>query len=192
MSRNSLYSVLSARYLVLAWLPVLVPIIAGCNQPTPSSQSEKPSTPTTVTLTRGDAKVLDDLIAKHKGQVILVDYWATWCGPCVENFPHTVALSRKYRDQGLSAIAVSFDLLDDEQKVRDFLAQKGADFENLISSHDSIGQKTFADFSVGPLPEYRLYDRQGKLGQKWEAGLDPADLVKQIETKIQELLAEKP
>jgi thiol-disulfide isomerase/thioredoxin len=192
MSRNSLYSVLSARYLVLAWLPVLVPTIAGCNQPTPSSQSEKPSTPTTVTLTRGDAKVLDDLIAKHKGQVILVDYWATWCGPCVENFPHTVALSRKYRDQGLSAIAVSFDLLDDEQKVRDFLAQKGADFENLISSHDSIGQKTFADFGVGPLPEYRLYDRQGKLGQKWEAGLDPADLVKQIETKIQELLAEKP
>ena len=128
------------------------------------------------------------LIAKHKGQVVLVDYWATWCLPCVENFPHTVALAKKYRNQGLAAIAVSFDLLDDEAKVREFLAQKGADFENVVSQHDSIGQKTFADFDVGPLPEYRLYDRQGKLSQKWESGVDQVELTK----KIEQLLAEKP
>ena len=166
-------------------------VVAGCHQSASSTATETPATSTDVTLIRGDAKALDELIAKHKGQVVLVDYWATWCLPCVENFPHTVMLAKKYRDQGLAAISVSFDLLDDEPKVRQFLAQKGADFENLISSHDSVGQKTFTDFDLGPLPEYRLYDRQGKLNQKWEAGLDRADLVMQIETKIQQLLAEK-
>jgi len=139
-------------------------------------------------LIHANAAVLDELIAAHKGEVVLVDYWATWCGPCVENFPHTVAVAKKYRDQGLATIGVSFDLLEDKPKVREFLAQKGADFENLISSHDSIGQKTFADFDIGPLPEYRLYDRQGKLSQKWESGVDQAELTKKIEA----LLAEKP
>ncbi len=192
MLRKPQYVVLSTQYLVLGTLHIFAIGLTGCSQPTSPTQTAKSGSQITVNLTRGDSKALDDLVAKHKGQVVLIDYWATWCGPCVENFPHTVALSRKYKDQGLAAIAVSFDLLEDEPKVRDFLAQKGTDFENLISSHDSIGQKTFADFDVGPLPEYRLYDRQGKLSQKWEAGLEPADLVKQIETKIQELLAEKP
>src|SRR5438093_878116 len=122
-----------------------VSVLAGCQQPNAELAADG-SAPLAVNLTRGNAKTLDDLIAKHKGQVVLVDYWATWCGPCVENFPHTVALAKKYRDQGLVAIAVDFDLLDDEPKVREFLAQKGADFENVISKHDAIGQKTFADF----------------------------------------------
>jgi thiol-disulfide isomerase/thioredoxin len=173
---------------------ILLAVMQGCIQPiySPDKTATKTTSSSEVQLESGDAAALDELIAKHKGQVVLVDYWATWCLPCVENFPHTVTLAKKYRDRGLIAIAVSFDLLDDEPKVRQYLAQKGADFENVISRHDSVGQKTFADFDVGPLPEYRLYDRQGKLNQKWEAGLDQADLVKQIETKIQQLLTEKP
>jgi thiol-disulfide isomerase/thioredoxin len=186
MRQRRRYSVLSTQYLILGATLGFSTAFVGCSPP-PSNQQAAPAPATNVALTRGDAKALDDLIASHKGQVVLVDYWATWCGPCVENFPHTVALARKYRDQGLAVIAVSFDLLDDEPKVREFLAQKGADFDNLISQHDSIGQKTFADFDVGPLPEYRLYDRQGKLTQKWESGLDQAELTK----KIEQLLAEK-
>jgi thiol-disulfide isomerase/thioredoxin len=142
--------------------------------------------PENVKLVRGDAKALEELVAAHKGKVVLVDYWATWCLPCVENFPHTVQLARKHRQQGLATIAVNFDLLEDEPKVREFLAEVGADFENLISSHDSIGQKMAEDFGIGPLPEYRLYDRQGKLSQKWEGMAPGEDLTK----KIEELLAQ--
>lgn len=137
-----------------------------------------------IKLIRADAAALNALVASHKGQVVLVDYWATWCGPCVANFPHTVELAKKYRNQGLATIAVSFDLLDDESKVRTFLAQQGADFENLISQHDSIGQKPAEDFDIAPLPEYRLYDRQGKLRKKWEGKPEG------IETMIEKLLAE--
>lgn len=188
MGQRMSYSILSTQYSVLLISSLLTLALAGCQSASSSSPAEKPAASTNVNLIRGDAKALDELIAKHKGQVVLVDYWATWCLPCVENFPHTVLLAKKYRSQGLVAMAVSFDRLDDEPKVRQFLVQKGADFENVISQHDSIGQKTFADFDVGPLPEYRLYDRQGKLSQKWESGVDQVELTKRIE----QLLAEKP
>ena len=117
---------------------------------------------------------------------MLVDYWARWCGPCVENFPHTVRVATKYRGQGLVTIAANFDLLEDEPKVREFLAEQGADFENLISQHDSVGVKPAEDFDIGPLPEYRLYDRQGKLSQKWE-GMAPGE---ELAKKIEELLGQ--
>jgi thiol-disulfide isomerase/thioredoxin len=181
------YSVLGTQYTILS---IAVAMLSGCVQSVhvPDKAAAKATNAAAVQLTPGDAKALEALIATHKGEVVLVDYWATWCGPCVENFPHTVELAKKYRQQGLTTIAVSFDLLDDEPKVREFLAKQGADFENLISKHDSIGQKAWEDFDIGPLPEYRLYGRQGKLNQKWEANAQPDEL----EKKIEELLAEKP
>jgi thiol-disulfide isomerase/thioredoxin len=157
----------------------------GCTTAVPSN-APTATTPSKITLVRADAAALNELIAKHQGQVVLVDYWATWCGPCVANFPHTVELAKKHKADGLATIAVSFDLFEDEPKVREFLAKHGADFDNLISSHNAVGQKPAEDFDIGPLPEYRLYDRQGKLRQKWESGVDQAELDK----KVAELLAE--
>jgi len=185
--RNALTAsaVLSTQYVLLA-LALSSGFVAtsGC-----SSSTSSTSPPTAkINLVRADGAALNDLVASKKGKIVLVDYWATWCPTCVENFPHTVELSKKYADQGLAAIAISFDLFDDEPKVRDFLAKQGANFDNLISSHNNVGQQMGADFDLGgPLPEYRLYDREGKLVKKWESGIDQAEL----DAKIQELLAAK-
>ena len=161
----------------------------GCKEPATSDGGSPPVASdggaAEIQLPKGDAKALQALIDEHKGKVVFVDYWATWCGPCVENFPHTVELHEKYRDQGLATIAVSFDLLADEAKVRQFLAKQKAGFQNLISKHDEIGQGPAIDFDVEALPQYRLYDRQGKLRHKWEGHSD------EIEQQMQALLAEK-
>lgn len=178
---HALHSALRTPQAALAIVPAL---IFGC---APGAPTATPAKGAAITLTRADSAGLNELISKQKGKVVLIDYWATWCGPCVANFPHTVELAKKYKSEGLATIAVSFDLFDDEPNVRDFLAKVGADFDNLISSHNSVGQKPAEDFGVEPLPEYRLYDREGKLRQKWESGVDQAEL----EKKIQELLAEK-
>jgi len=166
---------------------LVILFFVGCNTgATLPTAAPNAAAASQVALTRADAAGLNDLIATHKGKVVLVDCWATWCVTCVANFPHTVELAKKYKAKGLATIAVSFDLFEDEEKVRDFLAKQGAEFDNLISSHNAIGQKPAEDFDIGPLPEYRLYDRQGKLRQKWDSGVDQAELDK----KVAELLAE--
>jgi len=161
--------------------------LTGCQPTTASPQGNSESAK--VSLVVGDAKALETLVASHKGEVVFIDCWATWCGPCVEGFPSTVALAKKYRNDGLATVGVSFDLLSDEAKVRDFLAAKGVNFENLLSKHDGVNQRAANDFDVEALPQYRLYDRQGKLREKWEGRSDETD--REIEKKMQALLAEK-
>lgn len=140
--------------------------------------------PATINVQVGDEKALEAMIARHKGELVFVDYWATWCEPCVEFFPHTVETSEKYHDQGLRTIAVAFDAPEEEPQVRRFLAQHRAGFENLICSYDP-GTEAFEKFAIKLVPHFRLYDRQGKLRAKWDAA--PRDL----DAKVKELLAEK-
>ncbi|HTN03879.1 MAG TPA: TlpA disulfide reductase family protein, partial [Planctomycetaceae bacterium] len=53
----------------------------------------------------------EKILARHKGKVILVDCWATWCVPCIKAFPKTVELSERYRKDGLAVVSLSFDSL---------------------------------------------------------------------------------
>jgi len=138
-----------------------------------------------VSIIPGDEKDLDKLIAKNKGKVVFVDYWATFCGPCKKNFPHTVELHKKHKGDGLVVVSVAFDLLEDKERALDFLKKQGATFDNLISKYDGGGSDANDAFGIGPLPHLRLYDRQGKLRYKWEG--KAADL----DAKVKELLAEK-
>jgi thiol-disulfide isomerase/thioredoxin len=138
-----------------------------------------------VQLVPGDEKDLDKLIAKNKGKVVFVDYWATFCGPCKKNFPHTVELHKKHKGDGLVVVSVAFDLLEDKDRALDFLKKQGATFDNLISKYDGGGSDANDAFGIGPLPHLRLYDRKGKLRYKWEGKATDLD------AKVKELLVEK-
>jgi len=173
--------------LVLVALFVLA-AIGGCEPIGSGSKGDieapTPIPGTSATLRTGDGQKMRDMIAAHKGQVVFVDYWATWCEPCVAAFPHTVELNHKYKDKGLATIAVTFDELVDKDKVVKFLADQGADFEHLLSSYDGVGTKAAEDFQVEVLPTFLLYDKQGKLRHKWE------EKTAELDQKIEELLAE--
>lgn len=77
-------------------------------------------------------EVLDAAVKQHKGKVVLIDFWATWCAPCVKKFPHLVELHRKYADKGLVCMSVTLDDEEDKGKALTFLQDKGATFPNFI------------------------------------------------------------
>jgi thiol-disulfide isomerase/thioredoxin len=145
----------------------------------------EPAKPAAVTLVPADEKELAALIAKNKGKVVFVDYWATFCGPCKKAFPHTIELHKKHQAEGLVVVSVNFDLLEDQDKALAFLKKQGATFDNLISKYDGGGSDANDAFGIGPLPHLRLYDRKGKMRYKWEGKAEDLD------AKVKELLKEK-
>ena len=61
----------------------------------------------------------------EKGKVYVVEFWATWCGPCIAAFPHVTELQKKYADQGLTVIGVDIWERDDRSKVPEFVEKQG-------------------------------------------------------------------
>jgi thiol-disulfide isomerase/thioredoxin len=164
-------------------------LLAGCPQVSsdvtegqPPKVGESALSSESINLVVGDEKKLAEMIAANKGKVVFVDYWATWCEPCVEYFPHTVELHHKYKDRGLAVIGVTFDEPEEEQTAREFLAQHGADFEHLLNQY-GVGTEATEKFELDQVPHFRLYNRQGELVKKWDEKPEDADKL------IEELLA---
>jgi thiol-disulfide isomerase/thioredoxin len=146
-----------------------------------------------VALRAIDAAGFEKARAAHQGQVIFVDYWATWCGVCREEFPHTVELHRKYGDQGLVVMSLAMDEADKRPMALDFLKEQQATFENFLAE-GGYSEEAYAAFNVQELPEFHLYDRQGKLLRRISLSDPTADPVtrEDIEAAVEEALAAKP
>jgi len=105
------------------------------------------------------------IVAANKGKVVLVNFWATWCLGCVEEFPHLVKLQRKYAKQGLVVVFVSGDDAPDvPTKVQPFLRQNGATGSFLIKGNlsDFIEQFEPGLEAAFDFPRNYLYDKDGK------------------------------
>ncbi len=162
-------------------------LAAGCSDSSP----DPPVGETTAEITVGiiDQAEYAEMLRRHRGKVVLVDFWATWCGPCLEMFPHTVTLHRRFADRGLVVVSLSVDDPEDEPAVRRFLAGQRATFENFISRHGT-GTESFQAFELGEggVPELKLYGRDGKLLKTFDANAGPIDL-EQLDRAVEELLS---
>lgn len=152
------------------------------------------SNPTSaVNLIRGDEKTLSEWLAGSQGRVVLVDFWATWCGPCVQQFPHTVQLAEMHEAEGLKVFTVTMDEPDDEELVSDFLRRKNAALATLITPYGAGAEFVEAFGLRGDVPFYRLYDRQGTLRYSFSGdpeGIENCEPVERIDERVQELLKE--
>ena len=157
-----------------------------------SVANEASATSDEITLEDVDADGFRSAVARHKGSVVLVDYWATWCAPCRERFPHVVELGRKYGPEGLRLVSLSIDEPDSRADVMEFLQEQDARFTNLIGTYGVGTEATEAFEFGGEVPYYKLYDRAGRLRHEFSG--DPREQIEpvdQIEQRITELLAEK-
>ena len=110
--------------------------------PTESSSEEVPGREVSLQVLDWDAT--QKLVEKHRGKVVVMDLWSTYCPPCIAEFPHLVELHRQYGDQ-VECISVSLDYdgLDDtpveeyREKVLGFLKKQEATFTNVLLSTDA-------------------------------------------------------
>ena len=153
MTRNRLSS---------AILAVLVSLLAGCQKSELSVSAatlkpgkERHAAPE-FALKDANGKVVH--LADYRGKVVLLDFWATWCGPCRIEIPWFMDLERKNKDRGFAVLGVS---MDDEgwEVVKPFLTELGVNYRVVMGS-DSTAQ---AYGGVDALPTTFLIDRDGKI-----------------------------
>ena len=123
----------------------------------------------------GQTLTLDD----YKGKVVLLDFWATWCGPCRIEIPEFVELQKRYRDQGLAVIGISMD--DGPEPVKDFYKQLNMNYPV------AVGDEKLAELYGGilGLPTTLLIGRDGRIYAKHVGATD----LSVFESEIKDLLA---
>ena len=163
-------------------------MLAGCTGPSPSS--EQSSRGDAVTVRVVDETEFAGVLQRYRGKVVLIDFWATWCDSCLELFPHTVELHKRFADRGLAVISVSFDEPEGEPTVLKLLVSKGATFDNFISRYGGSDRSLDAfGLEDGALPHYKLYDRTGRLHKTFRSSAGPID-AEDIDRTVEELLGE--
>lgn len=109
-------------------------------------------------------EALQQLIAERDANVTVVNFWATWCGPCREEFPDFVQLDRDYEEQGVDVLFVSMDFPDEQEAILDFLNQQGWEQPSYLRiGKDNAFIKAMHEDWTGVLPATFVYTQGGTL-----------------------------
>jgi thiol-disulfide isomerase/thioredoxin len=123
-----------------------------------------------------------NLPADLKGKVVVLDFWASWCGPCKESFPAMNDLQKKYADKGLVILAVNVD--EKAEAMKDFLKQNPASFTIV---HDAT-KKLVGTANISSMPTSFVVGKDGKVAVIHK-GFHGKDTIKQYEAEIEKLLS---
>ena len=135
-------------------------------------------------LPKLDAFGLEGNVPALTGKVVLLDFWASWCGPCKKSFPELDKIQQAYKDKGLVVLAVNVD-------------EKAGDMESFLKDHPvtftvvrDAKQKLVAAANVESMPTSLLVDAKGVIRFQ-HTGFRGAETVKQLKEEIEKLLAGK-
>jgi thiol-disulfide isomerase/thioredoxin len=133
--------------------------------------------PVDIQYTAIDGRPVD--LAKLKGKVVLIDFWATWCGPCVGEVPDVKAAYEKLHGKGFEIVGISLD--EDKEALAGFVKDKGMTWPQYF---DGLrwSNKFAQEFGIDAIPAMWLVDKQGNLRDQNARGA--------LEEKVSKLLAE--
>jgi len=155
---------------------VLLFTLLGCS----SSEEKK-------ILVDTSAVQLVEHIESFKGKKpVLVNYWATWCIPCIEEFPHIMKLKEKYREE-FELIFVSGDFEEAKEEAKEFLKEQNVNFTTYYKTgKDNEFIQTVSDSWSGALPYTVIYSKDGAVSSEWEGKAE----YEQFESELQKVINE--
>ena len=127
-------------------------------------------------FTLKDIEERDVKLSDYEGKVVLLNFWATWCGPCKIEMPWFVEFQQKYKDRGFSVIAVSMDE-EGWDVVRPFLDDLKPNFPVVIGN-DEMGDEFGG---VVALPTTFIIDKEGKIASSHQGLVSKGDYEEEIE-----------
>jgi thiol-disulfide isomerase/thioredoxin len=99
-------------------------------------------------------------VADHKGKIVLIDFWATWCGPCRGEFPNVKKTYETYHDKGFDIIGISLD--EDKGKLADYMKENGIVWSQYFDGK-GWGNKLAGKYGIRSIPATILVDADGKI-----------------------------
>lgn len=124
------------------------------------------------------------LVQQRNGKILLVNFWATWCIPCREEFPELVKIANEYQTENVDVVGISTDFPDEiESKVKPYLKSQNVDFQNYVKNFeddDAFINSVNPEWS-GALPATFIYDTESVLRESHFGQNDFAGFRKMIE-----------
>lgn len=123
-------------------------------------------------------------LSELRGQVVMINFWASWCGPCRQEFPALDEMYRKYKPMGFTLVGINVE--SEKSDAERFLSQQQVSFPILFDPDNKVS----GSYGVRAMPTTVLVDRRGRL--RWQhMAYKPGDEAKYIE-QIRAALREKP
>ncbi len=119
-------------------------------------------------------------ISEHRGKVVLLNFWATWCPPCRAETPGLVNLANSYKSKGLEVVGVNMDE-DENAPVQDFVREYKVSYAVLRPPENS---SLFN--AVTSLPTTLLIDKNGRVAKKYDGAISEAQFRRDVDTLLAE------
>jgi len=123
-----------------------------------------------------------------ESEATLVNMWATWCAPCIAEFPEFRALRQEWGDRGLRLVGLSIQGREAEDRIREFIGNHEMPFDQVLFAPGGDPLKVFGGGSV---PASFLYDADGQLVW-WHGSMVKAPQIGEMESRLEELLGSGP
>jgi peroxiredoxin len=132
-------------------------------------------------ITLPDLDGTDQGLEQWRGKVLVVNFWATWCPPCIKEIPEFASVSRLYADAPVQFVGIS---IDTAENVRDFAERFDVPYPLLIGSTQTLSLATDIGNSARALPFTVILDRNGSINEVVLGTLSEEDLIERIQALV--------